>query len=115
MKKLNKMLERIQTQSYKQKKLSELFIKAGGIKKMPNGERKEMAILRISMIAELDASNFYEMLANISMDERVKKVLLDISEEEKVHAGEFSSLLNEIDPEYEEAMEKGDYEVEELI
>lgn len=73
-----------------------------------------MELLRTAIIAELDAVNLYEQMAESIDDETVKKVLLDIAEEEKVHVGEFQALLLRIDKEQVEALEKGKEEVEEL-
>ena len=71
-------------------------------------------ILRLGMIAELDAVNLYEQLANITEDENIKEVLLDIAKEEKTHVGEFHTLLLSIDKEQREELEKGKKEVEEF-
>jgi rubrerythrin len=72
-------------------------------------------ILRWGIIAELDAINFYEQLASNALDENIKKVLMDIANEEKEHVGEFQTLLLEKDKEQIKALEKGKEEVEELI
>lgn len=92
--------------------ISELFIQQGEINAMPSGARRDMAILRIGMIAELDAANFYERLADLSSNKDVTKIMLDVANEEKVHAGEFETLLEEIDPDYEKMEEEGESEVE---
>jgi len=75
---------------------------------------KDKEILRVGMIAELDAVNLYEQLAAATDDEKIKKVLLDIAREEKTHAGEFEALLVEKDPDQAEELEKGKKEVGEL-
>jgi rubrerythrin len=54
----------------------------------------EEQILRMAITSELSAINLYQSLANSSKNENVKKLLLDITTEEKVHVGEFESLLN---------------------
>ncbi len=72
-------------------------------------------ILRIGIIAELDAINLYEQLAAMTDDENIKKVLLDIAKEEKTHVGEFQALLLKIDKQQIEELEKGEREVEEII
>lgn len=95
--------------------LKEIFIQSSEIESLPPGKERDVQILRLSMIAELDASNLYEKLATLTKDERVKKVLLDVSREEKVHAGEFETLMEKIDPEYEEAEEEGEEEVEDML
>lgn len=73
---------------------------------------KEM--LRLSIIAELDAVNLYEQMAGITKDENLRKVFLDVAREEKTHIGEFQTLLNKLDPEHGEELEKGRQEVEEM-
>jgi rubrerythrin len=72
-------------------------------------------ILRLGMIAELDAVNLYEQLANITEDENIKEVLLDIAKEEKTHVGEFQALLVLKDKEQMKELEEGKKEVKELM
>jgi rubrerythrin len=50
-------------------------------------------ILRVGIIAELDAINLYEQMAAIAQDKNIKAMLLDIAKEEKTHVGEFQALL----------------------
>ena len=71
-------------------------------------------ILRVGIIAELDAVNLYEQMAVLAQGETVRKVLLDIAREEKAHVGEFQALLLRADPEQKEELEEGYREVEEL-
>lgn len=63
--------------------------------------------LRLAIIGELDAINLYEQLAEAAGDEAVRRILLEIAEEEKVHVGELLEALRRIDPEQAEALEKG--------
>jgi rubrerythrin len=70
-------------------------------------------MLRVAMIAELDAINLYEQLAAVTGNENIKKVLLDVAKEEKTHVGEFQTLLLKEDKEQVEELEKGKKEVEE--
>ncbi len=72
-------------------------------------------ILRIGMIAELDAVNLYEQLAAMTNNNDLKKVILDIAGEEKTHMGEFQTLLLKLDKEQVKELEKGKKEVEELV
>ena len=74
-----------------------------------------MELLRVGMIAELDAVNLYEQLAAATDNENLKKVFLDIAKEEKTHFGEFQALLLKLDKEQVKELEKGKEEVEELI
>lgn len=68
-------------------------------------------LLRLSMVAELDAINLYEQLAARTRNKRIKKVLLDVAREEKTHVGEFQALLREQDSEYVRELERGKKEV----
>ena len=79
-----------------------------------NKENLNKEILRAGMIAELDAVSFYEQMAEMTENELVKKVLLDIAREEKTHIGEFESLLFKLDKEQEKETQEGKKEVEEL-
>jgi len=78
-------------------------------------EDRDKEILRVGIIAELDAVNLYEQLAAIAEREEVKKVLLDIAKEEKTHVGEFQALLLKEDTEQVEELEHGKKEVEEMM
>jgi len=71
-------------------------------------------IARIGMIAELDAVNLYEQLAQMAQDETLKKILLDIAKEEKTHIGEFQAILLKKDPEQVDELKKGEEEVARL-
>ncbi len=71
-------------------------------------------ILRIGMIAELDAVSLYEQLAAMTQSEDMKKVLLDIAKEEKTHVAEFETLLLKYDGEQKQENEAGKKEVEKL-
>ena len=72
-------------------------------------------ILRVGMIAELDAVSLYEQLAAATTNAKIKKVFLDIAKEEKTHVGEFETLLLRLDREQVKENAKGAKEVEELV
>ena len=72
-------------------------------------------ILRAAIIAELDATSLYEQMANMTRNELLKKVLLDIAREEKTHVGEFQALLLKEDSEQEKELAEGKAEVYELL
>jgi rubrerythrin len=92
--------------------LSELPI---DIKKIGKGDL-DRSILRVGMIAELDAINLYEQLSAMTDNKTLKKILLDIAREEKTHMGEFLTLLLEEDKqEQKRELEKGEEEVKELM
>jgi len=78
-------------------------------------EDLDKQILRLAIIAELDAINLYEQLANMTEDENIRTILLDVAREEKTHVGEFMALLLNLDEEQVEELEAGKKEVEELL
>jgi rubrerythrin len=78
-------------------------------------ENRDKEILRAALIAELDAINLYEQMADLTEDEGVKEVLLEVAREEKTHTGEFQALLLKLDREQEKELKAGKEEVEELI
>lgn len=77
-------------------------------------EERDRQILRMGMIAELDAVSLYEQLAASTDNESLKVVLLDIAKEEKTHVGEFQALLLEMDKEQVDELKNGEEEVKEL-
>ncbi len=77
-------------------------------------EQPDVELVRIGIIAELDAINLYEQLAAQAKDELVKKVFMDIAQEEKEHFGEFMELLRNLDLEVEDALKEGAHEVKEM-
>ena len=78
-----------------------------------SSENIDKEILRLGLIAELDAINLYEQLSAKSKNKKIKSVLLEIAKEEKTHVGEFQALLLELDNEQVEELVKGKEEVEE--
>lgn len=90
--------------------LSQLPINLAKAKK----EEIDKEILRAGIIAELDAVSFYEQMAAMTENEKIKKILLDIAKEEKTHVGEFQALLLQKDEEQVKELEEGKKEVDEL-
>jgi len=74
-------------------------------------EDKDKEILRLGIIAELDAVSLYEQLANQTSNDLIKKALLDIAKEEKTHVGEFQALLLKLDTEQTKELKAGEEEV----
>ena len=70
---------------------------------------------RFTIAAEYEAIQFYEQIAESTDDPLVQKVMRDIADEEREHAGEFLRLLREIEPAEEEFYRHGYEEVEEMI
>ena len=74
-------------------------------------ENIDKEVLRLGMIAELDAVNLYEQLAANTGNTDIKKVILDIAREEKTHMGEFQTLLLMLDKQQVRELEEGKKEV----
>ncbi len=91
--------------------LSQLPLNLSKVKK----EDLDKEILRAGMIAELDAVSFYEQLAAMTLNKKIKKVLLDIAKEEKTHLGEFEEMLLKIDREQVKEISSAKKEIKELI
>jgi rubrerythrin len=72
-------------------------------------------IMRASIIAELDAINLYEQMAEMTRSSDLKKVLLDIAREEKTHFGEFLEVLKKLDAEQIKEFVEAREEIEELL
>lgn len=87
--------------------LSSIPVDLGKVKK----ENIDKEILRLGMIAELDAVNLYEQLAAYTSNTDIKKVILDIAREEKTHIGEFQTLLLMLDKQQVKELEEGKKEV----
>lgn len=79
-----------------------------------SGEDMEKQLLRIGLIAELDAINLYEQLVSLSQDEKTKKTFHNIIKEEKEHIGELETLLLRNDAEQIKELGEGTNEVEAL-
>ncbi len=71
--------------------------------------------IRYMVAAEYEAVQLYMQLAESIDQPLAKKVLVDIADEERVHAGEFLRLLHELDPQENVFYEHGYKEVEEMI
>ena len=90
--------------------LSQIPVDFSKIKK----EDLDKEILRIGIIAELDAINLYEQLAALATNQDINKVFLDIAKEEKTHVAEFQTMLLRLDTEQVAEMAHGQKEVKEL-
>jgi rubrerythrin len=88
--------------------MSDIPIDLSKVKK----ENIDKEILRAGIIAELDAINLYEQLADYTENKDIKKVILDIAKEEKTHVGEFQALLLKFDNQQVSELEAGRKEVE---
>ncbi len=85
-----------------------------GFDKIKKGKMRDAELVRLGLIAELDAINLYEQLAARTNNKLIKKVFLDIANEEKEHVGEFLELLKQLDKEQIKAIKDGKKEVERM-
>jgi len=80
------------------------------VKKLPPlDDRETQRALRDALIAENEAVKQYEAIADSISNPKIKKVLQDIADEEKVHAGELMALIKD-----KKFIEEGKKEVEDL-
>jgi len=71
--------------------------------------------VRFTVSAEYEAVQLYTQLAESTDNELAKRVLMDIADEEIVHAGELLRLLKELYPREEALYAQGAQEVQEQI
>ena len=91
--------------------LSQIPINFAKMKK----EDLDKEILRSAIIAELDAINLYEQMADMTQNIDIRNLLLDVAREEKTHVGEFQTLLLREDNEQRNELGEGQKEVEALM
>ncbi len=74
--------------------------------------------IRYMIAAEYEAIQLYMQLAESTDNKLAQEVLIDIANEERVHAGEFLRLLYHLAPDekglYDEGMKEVEEEMEEL-
>ncbi len=68
--------------------------------------------LRLDVAAELEAVHLYVAHAEATDDELAKRVLLDIANEERQHAGEFLEVIRRLAPDEQHFLDVGRGEVE---
>jgi rubrerythrin len=71
--------------------------------------------IRFMVAAEYEATQLYMQLAESTDNKLAVAVLKDIADEERVHAGEFMRLLNELAPDEKKYYAEGADEVETVI
>ncbi len=77
-------------------------------------DRELARAIRMAIAAEQEAIHMYEAMADASDNPLAAKVLQDVADEERVHAGEFQELLRRLLPEEERLLQQGSDEVKEL-
>ena len=71
--------------------------------------------IRFMISAEYEAIQLYMQLAESIDNPLTKDILVDIADEERVHAGEFIKLLYEIAPDEKKSYDEGAEEVQEMM
>ena len=97
--------------------MQERFLKIAqhleNVKTLPALTDREVArAIRDAVIAEEGAINQYETVVDSTENEKVKEVLQEIADEEKVHVGELQTLLSMLLEDEDELLEEGASEVE---
>jgi len=72
-------------------------------------------MVRKSMMEELQAVNDYVERAGKCENEAVRKLLLDIAEEERTHFNEFEIMLESLDSGHEKGEEEGEKEMGDMF
>jgi rubrerythrin len=71
--------------------------------------------IRFTVSSEYEAIQLYMQLAESTDNKLAVKVLKDVADDERVHAGEFLRLLDELAPDEKKFFAEGSKEVEEEI
>jgi len=77
-------------------------------------DRELARAIRMALAAEEEAIHMYEAMADASDNPLATKVIQDIADEERVHAGEFQELLRVLLPDEQQLLNKGMDEVREM-
>jgi rubrerythrin len=87
-----------------------------GMKADRNVTKSELIrAIRFMIAAEYEAVQLYMQLAESTDDKLAKEVLIDIADEERVHAGEFLKLLKHLAADEQKFYDEGAEEVDEMI
>ena len=78
-------------------------------------EAELIRAIRFLISSEYEAIQLYTQVAESTDNKLAIKVLLDIANEERVHAGEFLQLLHQLAPDEAKFYKKGKDEVNEMM
>ena len=78
-------------------------------------EAELIRAIRFMVAAEYEATQLYMQLVDSTENKLAQKVLTDIADEERVHAGEFLRLLHELAPDEKQFYASGAKEVERKV
>jgi rubrerythrin len=86
----------------------------GVIPDRPLSDSELVRTLRMSLAAEHEAVHLYMAQADATTNKLAKKVLKEIADEERVHAGEFMRLIAILTGDEDTLLAKGKSEVDEI-
>jgi rubrerythrin len=86
----------------------------GVVPTRPLSDGELVRTLRMSLAAEHEAVHLYMAQAEATNHALAKKVLNDIANEERVHAGEFMRLISILTGDEDKYLAKGNKEVDEM-
>ena len=78
-------------------------------------EEELVRAIRFLVAAEYEAVEMYGKVRDACTDERIKKAIQSIIDEEKVHAGEFLQMIDMLDPGEKKFYDEGRKEVEDNV
>jgi len=81
----------------------------------PLTKQEIISALRLSLCAEEEATHLYDTIAEYVNDEKIKKIMKNVADEEQVHIGEFQKLLDIYEEDEMERIEEGKEEAQEKI
>lgn len=81
----------------------------------PLTKQEIIRALRLSVCAEEEATQLYDLIAEYVDDDQIKKIMKDVANEEQVHIGEFQKLLDLYEEDEVKLVEEGKQEAEEKM
>ena len=71
--------------------------------------------IRFSIASEYEAIQIYEEIAESIDDEKAQKILNEVANDERVHVGNLSYLLNQLSPKDEKSIKEGIDEAKKIM
>lgn len=71
--------------------------------------------IRFSIASEFEAIQLYEQLKDSINDEKCKKILEEVADDERVHVGNFQFILEQLSPKDKSAIKEGFEEAKKII
>jgi hypothetical protein len=74
-----------------------------------------ISAVRLAVCAEEEAVHLYDTIAEYTDNEKIRKIMKDVADEEQVHVGEFTELVRMLDDDEEEKVDEGEKEAKEKM